>query len=88
MPHQKVRAFGDIHRVALKCDEVQISKSGGFYKARWRGSANFVFGNSPKHAEERLRKAPTAPFHNNQQNTDTRQIRNRQDRVWNLTSSN
>ncbi|MGA9798577.1 MAG: hypothetical protein WBQ68_06190, partial [Terriglobales bacterium] len=39
-------------------ENVQIQRAGRFYKARWCGSANFVFGETSAQALERLKKSP------------------------------
>lgn len=55
-----VKSFGALHKLKLKVksnDRVQITKSGGFFKARLRGGKNFVFGSTPGEALARLRTA-------------------------------
>jgi hypothetical protein len=39
-------------------ENVQIQRAGGFYKARWCGSANFVFGETAWQALQRLKTSP------------------------------
>lgn len=70
-----VKQFGDLHKLSFKLkrdDSVQISKAGGFVKARFRGRANFTFGATPEEAKQRLfcvvakrwgiTRAPMAPI--------------------------
>lgn len=54
---QAVKTFRDIRRLKIKVkhdDHVQVSKAGGFFKARFAGRASFVFGATPAQAVERL----------------------------------
>jgi hypothetical protein len=37
--------------------EVQVTKAGSLYRARWFGRRDSVFGNTPSEAEQRLRAA-------------------------------
>ena len=39
----------------LNFDKVQIEKAGGLFKARFAGEANYVFGETPEDAEQKLR---------------------------------
>jgi hypothetical protein len=58
MPNLKVKTFDDLRklevRLKLKPDAVQITKAGGFVKARFRGAANCVFGATAEEAKQRL----------------------------------
>ena len=58
MPHLKIKTFDDLCklelRLKLKPDAVQITKAGGFYKARFRGQSHFVFGETASLAKQRL----------------------------------
>jgi hypothetical protein len=52
-----VKTFGDIRKLNIRLkrdDRVQVTKSGGFHKARFRGRASFVFGATSAQAVERL----------------------------------
>lgn len=53
-PIARFNSFADLRKVTF--DQVQIERSGGgFFKARFPGSPNFVFGTSPQDATEKLR---------------------------------
>jgi len=47
---------------------IQIQRCGGFFKARYAGHANSVFGSSPSEARERLLNATSKQVHNNKRN--------------------
>ncbi len=52
-----VRSLRDIRKLKIRVkrdDSVQISKAGGFVKARFRGRANFAFGATAEEAKQRL----------------------------------
>lgn len=52
-----VKSFHALRNLNIKLkrdDSVQISKAGGFVKARFRGRANFTFGATPEEAKQRL----------------------------------
>lgn len=58
----------DLHK--LKHDPpIEIQRAGGFYKARWAGRSNFVFGGTAEEAKRRLMDAPPYCLHNSQDNT-------------------
>jgi hypothetical protein len=60
MPHRKVNSLRDLRTLKLRLkpdDGVQITKAGGFYKARFRGRANCVLGGTAEEAASRLRSA-------------------------------
>lgn len=60
MPHHKVKSFGEISRLNLKIkhvDEVEVTRAGSHYRARFRGRANSVFGATAAEAIRRLRSA-------------------------------
>lgn len=57
MPNHKVKSFGEIRRLNLRvkrADEVQVTRTGSHYRARFRGHANCVFGETAQHAKQRL----------------------------------
>jgi hypothetical protein len=64
-------------RLKLKHAEVQITKAGSHYKARWPGVSNFVFGPTEKDARERLLKTPSQCVTNDPQNSQVRANRHR-----------
>jgi hypothetical protein len=52
-----VKSFDALRKLKLKVksdDHVQLTKSGGMFKARFHGHANFVFGATPEDAKQRL----------------------------------
>lgn len=60
MHTQSVKSFRALHKLKIKVkrdENVQLSKAGGFVKARVRGHANFVFGATPEEAKTRLLSA-------------------------------
>ena len=50
-----VKSLRDMHKLKLE-NSVQIKRAGSHYKARFRGAANFCFGQTPPEARERLLK--------------------------------
>ena len=55
---QKVNALGDLRKLKVRLkDDVVVSRAGSHYKARLRGHANCVFGDTPEAAALRLRGA-------------------------------
>jgi len=60
MPNHKVKSFGEIRRLNLRvkhADEVEVTRAGSHYRARFRGHANCVFGSSAEQATQRLLNA-------------------------------
>ena len=52
-----VKTFGDLRKLPLtvkSIDDVQITKSGGLFKARFHGHKHFVFGATAEQAKQRL----------------------------------
>jgi hypothetical protein len=77
MHHQKsVNSLSDLRRLPISLrPDVEVTRAGGFYRARWRGSANCVFGTSPQEAEARLRTASPATYQNSQRNAEEREFK-------------
>jgi len=54
MSRSSVKTFGDLRKLRLNADAVQITKCGGMFKARYRGHANCVIGETADQAKQRL----------------------------------
>jgi hypothetical protein len=68
-----VKSFSDIHKLKLKRDEVQLTKAGGHFKARFNGDANFVFGSTAQEARDRLLNTPSRTLRNKRRNSEVRE---------------
>ncbi len=55
----KVNSFRKLRRLKDK-PVVQLQRAGGFYKARWPGRANFIFGATVGEARNRLLRASSS----------------------------
>jgi len=64
-----VKAFDDLRKLKLRLKaDIEISRAGSHFKARWRGCSNFTFGSTPEEAEERLRQTSAHAYRNNGSN--------------------
>jgi chromosome condensin MukBEF MukE localization factor len=73
---ESVTSLKHLRRLRLTHD-VQVTKSGGFYIARFRGAANYVFGATAHEARQRLLDTPSRCVRNDKQNSEVRANRNR-----------
>jgi hypothetical protein len=73
MPHQQsVNSLRKIRRLKLRLDDdVQVTRVGSHYKARFRGHRNCVFGSTREEAIDRLRKTSLKSFKNSTTNAAT-----------------
>ncbi len=62
-----VKSLRDLQKLKVE-PVVQTQRAGGFFKARYAGTANCVFGASPAEARERLLNTPSKLVHNNKRN--------------------
>jgi hypothetical protein len=67
-----MKSFRDLHELKVG-PVVQITRAGGFYRARFRGCANSVFGATPEDARRRLLEAPRYLGHDNLHNAGVRE---------------
>ena len=74
-----VRSLRDLRKLKLKLERstVQITRAGGFYKARFQGHANCVMHSTPEQAVQRLLDSPSRAVRNDKQNSEVRANRNK-----------
>jgi hypothetical protein len=68
-----LKSFSDIHKLKVKRNEVQLTKAGGHFKARFIGDANCVFGSTAQEARERLLNTPSRTLRNKRRNSEIRE---------------
>lgn len=58
----KVNTLKDLHTLKLmlkkRVDPIEVSKAGGYFRARFRGCANSVLNSTPEGARRRLLSTP------------------------------
>jgi hypothetical protein len=69
---QTATSFRQIRKLKLD-DNIQITKAGGFVKARYAGASNFVFGEDKEQALQRVRKSPKLSMRDNPANLKRRE---------------
>jgi hypothetical protein len=74
-----VRSLRDLHKLKLKCkrNEVQVTRAGAYFRARFRGHANSVIAATAHEARQRLLDTPSRCVRNDKQNSEVRANRNR-----------
>jgi hypothetical protein len=70
-----VRSLRDLHKLKLKCKRngVQVTRAGGYFRARFHGHSNCVLGSTAEVALQRLLDSPEHIFTNNKRNTTVRE---------------
>lgn len=59
-------------KLKWKRGDIQITKAGGHFKARFKGHANFVFGSTTQEAMQKLLDSPEHIFRNNARNAEVK----------------
>jgi hypothetical protein len=74
-----VRSLRDLRKLKLKLkhDEVQVTRAGGYFRARFHGHANCVMASTAHEARQRLLDSPSRCVRNDKQNSEVRANRNR-----------
>ena len=74
-----VRSLRDLRKLKLKLerDEIQVSRAGGYFRARFHGHANCVMHSTAEDAVQRLLDSPSRAVRNDKQNSEVRANRKR-----------
>jgi hypothetical protein len=75
-----VRSLRDLHKLKLrfKRNGVQVTRAGGYFRARFHGHANCVLGSTAEGVLQRLLDSPEHIFRNNERNAVVYKQRNRE----------
>lgn len=72
-----VRSLRDLRKLKLNRNAVQVTRAGGYFRARFVGHANCVLASTAEQAVQRLLDCPSRAVRNDKQNSEVRANRNR-----------
>lgn len=74
-----VRSLRDLRKLKLKLERgtIQVTRAGGYFRARFHGHANCVMHSTAEGAVQRLMDSPSRAVRNDNQNSEVRAKRNK-----------